>query len=144
MLWWGTSNEYPQHMLLWRHSEKYPRILAKHSSISAPVWTVEGTHRGWSGVVKVSCILCHRGIQLILANSWARPAILVAGKVRGGFLLFLHFLSCSSFFSVPLLHLHYYPFISSSFLWEMTQNDPQRLTCCQTPTQSKVIIVFSS
>ena len=39
---------------------------------------------GWSGVAKVSCILHHRGIQLILAYSWARPAILVAGKGRGG------------------------------------------------------------
>ena len=28
---------------------------------------------------KVSCILCHRGVQLVLAYSWARPAILVAG-----------------------------------------------------------------
>ena len=38
-----------------------------------------------------------------LAYSWARPAILVAGKGRRGmflFLLFLHFHSCSSFFPV--------------------------------------------
>ena len=28
----------------------------------------------------VSCILRHRGVQLKLAYSWARPAILVAGK----------------------------------------------------------------
>ena len=34
-------------------------------------------------VAKVSCILSYRGIQLILAYSWARPAILVAGKGRG-------------------------------------------------------------
>ena len=32
---------------------------------------------------KVSCILCHRGIQLRLAYSWARPAILAAGKDSG-------------------------------------------------------------
>ena len=38
----------------------------------------------WSGGVKVSCILGHWRIQLILAYSWARPAILVAGKGRGG------------------------------------------------------------
>ena len=53
------------------------------------------------GVGKVVCILHYRGIQLILAYSWARPAILVAGKGRGEmflFLLFLHFRSCSSFF----------------------------------------------
>ena len=50
------------------------------------------------------------GRQLILAYSWARPAILVVGKGRGGmflFLLFLHFHSCSSFFPAPLFHLLY-------------------------------------
>ena len=68
---------------------------------------------GWSGGAKVSCILCHWGVQLILAYSWARPAILVAGKGRGGmflFLLFLHIHSCSSFFPVPVFHLFYYLF----------------------------------
>ena len=88
---------------------------------------------GWSGGAKVSCILCHRGVQLILAYSWARPAILVAGKGREVmflFLLFLHFHSCSSFFPVPLFHLFCYLFcLFSPFLWETTQNDPQGLTC---------------
>ena len=88
---------------------------------------------GWSGGAKVSCIVCHRGVQLILAYSWARPAILVAGKGREVmflFLLFLHFHSCSSFFPVPLFHLFCYLFcLFSPFLWEMTQNDPQGLTC---------------
>ena len=89
--------------------------------------------RGWSGGAKVLCILDHRGVQLILAYSWARPAILVVGKGRGGmflFLLFLHFHSCSSFFPVPLFHLLYSLFyLFSPFLWETTQNDPQGLTC---------------
>ena len=43
---------------------------------------------GWSGGVSY--------VQLILAYSWARPAILVAGNGRGGmflFLLFLHVLN---------------------------------------------------
>ena len=88
---------------------------------------------GWSGGAKVLCILHHWGVQLILAYSWARPAILVVGKGRGGmflFLLFLHFLSCSSFFPVPLFHLLYSLFyLFSPFLWETTQNDPQGLTC---------------
>ena len=88
---------------------------------------------GWSGGAKVLCILHHRGVQLILAYSWARPAILVVGKGRGGmflFLLFLHFYSCSSFFPVPLFHLLYSLFyLFSPFLWETTQNDPQGLTC---------------
>ena len=66
---------------------------------------------GWSGGAKVSCILCHRGVQLILAYSWARPAILVVGKGRGGNVfissvsslsfLFL-FLPCSSLSSLRL------------------------------------------
>ena len=88
---------------------------------------------GWSGGAKVLCILHHWGVQLILAYSWARPAILVVGKGRGGmflFLLFLHFNSCSSFFPVPLFHLLYSLFyLFSPFLWETTQNDPQGLTC---------------
>ena len=67
---------------------------------------------GWLGGAKVSFILRHRGVQLILAYSWARPAILVAGKGRGGVFissfsslsfLFL-FLSCPSL-SSPLLSL---------------------------------------
>ena len=48
---------------------------------------------GWSCVAKVSCILCHRGIQLILAYSWARPAILLTGKGIGGMFLFCFFTS---------------------------------------------------
>ena len=37
---------------------------------------------GWSGGAKVLCIMRHWGVQLILDYSWARPAILVAGKGR--------------------------------------------------------------
>ena len=37
---------------------------------------------GCFGSAMVSCIFCHRGVQLIFAYSWARPAILVAGKGR--------------------------------------------------------------
>ena len=58
-----------------------------------------------TGGANVSCILCHRGVQLILAYSWSRPAIVV-GKGGGGmflFLLFLPFHFCSSFFSSPEL-----------------------------------------
>ena len=73
------------------------------------------------------------GVQLILAYSWARPAILVAGKGREVmflFFLFLHFHSCFSFFPVPPFHLFCYLFcLFSPFLWETTQNDPQGLTC---------------
>ena len=65
------------------------------------------------GGAKVLCILHHWGVQLISAYSWARPAILVVGKGRGGNVfissvsslsfLFL-FLPCPSL-SSPLLSL---------------------------------------
>ena len=51
------------------------------------LWVLTRTSRsirGWPGGAKVSCILCHGGVQLILAYSWAIPAILVAGKGGGG------------------------------------------------------------
>ena len=72
----------------------------------------------WSGGVKVSCILRHRGVQLILAYSWAKPAILLAGKGRGAMFLFLLFLY---FIPVPisylsLFHLLYYLCLFSPFL----------------------------
>ena len=50
-------------------------ILANYALLCLP-----RTCLGWSGGVKVSCILRHRGVKLILACSWARSAILVAGK----------------------------------------------------------------
>ena len=50
----------------------------------------------------MSCILRHRGVKLILAYRWAKPAILAAGKVRGGMFLFLLFLHFNSFSSSPL------------------------------------------
>ena len=98
-------------------------------------------HRGWPGVAMVSCILRHWGVQLILAYSWARPAIIVAGKGTGarcvcgggggGGNVFISSVSSLSFlfsfFPVPLFHLFY---LFSPFLWETTQNDPQGLTCC--------------
>ena len=73
---------------------------------------------GWLGEAKVSCILRHRGVQLIFAYSWAWPAILAEGKSRGGMfllLLFLHFHSFSFLprpsLSSPLLSpIHLLPF----------------------------------
>ena len=60
---------------------------------------------GWLGGVS-----CHRGVHLTLAYSWARLAILVAGKGRGGmFLLFCFF----TFIPVPLSSL-FLSYISST------------------------------
>ena len=52
----------------------------------------------------------YRGFQLILAYSWARPAILAAGKDRGGMFLFLLFLHSFIFLFPP------YPSLSSPLL----------------------------
>ena len=48
-------------------------------------------------MAKVSCILRHQGVQLILAYSWARPAVLLAGKGRGGGDIFISSVSSLSF-----------------------------------------------
>ena len=80
-----------------------------HCLLRLLVWV----YMGWSGGAKVLCILHHWGVQLILAYSWARPAILVVGKGRGGMFLFASvsslsflflFLPCPSL-SSPLLSL---------------------------------------
>ena len=65
---------------------------------------------GWSDVPKVSCILHHWGVQLILAFSWARPAILVAGKGRGGWFCFFCFFT---YILVLFLHMSL-SFVSST------------------------------
>ena len=60
--------------------------------------SVGGSGKVCFAIVAFPFYFRHRGVQLILAYSWARPAILVAGKGRWGiflFLLFLHFHSCS-------------------------------------------------
>ena len=110
-----------------RQQLKSGKVTAGCSNLIQSV-TDNGGGGGWGGggggVVgwcEVSCILRHQGVKLMLAYSWARPAILVAGKGREGnvlFLLFLH--SCSSFFRVPLFHLYYLFYLFSSFLWETT------------------------
>ena len=106
-------------------------LLAEHHSVNivavmfrphAIGWTSFSEYNGFyiqttcyllgrSCGAKVMCILRHWGVQLILAYSWARPAVLVAGKGRGGIFfisfvsslsfLFL-FLPCSSFSSLLL------------------------------------------
>ena len=134
----GNSNKYPKHMFyeeirikqglsyisFWPlripYNSKFILMATSLETIAVVVTRVWG----WSGGAKVLCILDHRGVQLILAYSWARPAILVVGKGRGGmflFLLFLHFNSCSSFFPVPLFHLLYSLFYLFSPLGDDTK-----------------------
>ena len=53
------------------------------------------------GEAKVSFIVRQRGVQLRLAHSWARPAILAAGKDRGGMFFISSVSSLSFTFSLP-------------------------------------------
>ena len=69
------------------------------------------------GVLKVLCIARHQGIQLILAYSWARPAIFVVGKGRGEcfyFFCFFPFIPLSSlslsFISSTISSISFLPF----------------------------------
>ena len=112
----GTSNEYHQNMFLWRNKKNISTLVSYLELWGYNFGDILGSQLlficvyfflcifffffeffflpGWSDGAKVSCSLHHRGVQLILAYSWARPATLVAGKGRGGmflFLLFLHF-----------------------------------------------------
>ena len=70
------------------------------------------TSTGGDGRVVQRCCVAYvtRGVQLILAYSWARPAILVAGKGRGGIFYFFYFFT---FIPVPLSSLSIF-FISST------------------------------
>ena len=61
-------------------------------------------------MAKVSFILRHWGVQLIIAYTWARLATLVAGKGRGECFYFFCFIT---FIPVPLSNLSL-SFISST------------------------------
>ena len=79
------------------------KVITQTSNFSSNwIYIVQDKRPEWSGGVKVSCILHHRGVQLTLAYSWARPAILVAGKGRGGMFLFFCFFT---FIPVPFSSL---------------------------------------
>ena len=77
----------------------------------------------------MSCILPSLEHTTEIDLIWARPAVLAAGKGRGG--MFFSSISSLSFIFLflrcPSLSVSF--IISSPFLWEMTQNDPQGLMC---------------
>ena len=112
------------HVYLYDHSSRYGTFFNKKKMFVVFLF-LHKKHMmwlfirsaGWWGGVKVSCILFHQGVQLILVYRWVRPAILVAGKGRGGNVfissvsslsfLFL-FLLCSSLSSVLLSFLSFF------------------------------------
>ena len=98
---------------------------------------------GWSGGVKVSCISRHRGIQLIFAYSWARPAILVSRKGKGG----MFFISSVSSLSLLFLFLPCpslsYPLLSLLSLFSLSLGDntkwPTRVDMSLNPNTIKIL-----
>ena len=73
------------------------------------------------------------------AYNWARPAIFAAGKGRRGYFYFFRFFTFIHFplspVSLPFI-IYYLFYLSSTFLWETTPNDPQGLMCHYNPTLS--------
>ena len=161
LLWIGQfSTKECWYLSFWVTSSWFKKgscqLLAKYVSkvlvncIEEGVWLSEAKvlcillHRGvqlilansWGRPANlVSCILLHRGIQLILANSWGRPANLAVGKGGGGGGVDIFISSVSSLSSVFLflpwssLSSPLLSLLSPPFLWEMTQNDLQGLMC---------------
>ena len=124
--------------LLKKQTNKKKKKTRSNMNFLIGVPKTEYTHYpvGWLGEAKVPCILRHRSSN-IFAYGWERPAILAEGKGRGGmllFLLFLHFHSFS-FLPCPSLSSPLGSYLSSPFLWETTQNDPQVLPTA--PSQGK-------
>ena len=113
-------------------------MLAANVIRSVFIWKGSILFWGWSAGAKVSCILYHWGIQLILAYSWARPAILVASKGRGG--EWFYFFWLFAFFPVPLSFL-FLSFISSTisvlpFSGRLHKMTHKGWRVIKTPTQS--------
>ena len=99
----GTVRIWPDGTVIIKHR---PYTVSKIIIIKKIITAFVLVSSGWLGEAKVFCSrFCHRGVQLILAYSWARPVVLAGGKITGVmllFLLFVLFLSFPSSFPIPL------------------------------------------
>ena len=134
----------------------FDRVWSNCEQMTLPI-TVK---KGWLGGAKVSFILRHRGVQPILAYSWARPAILVAGKGRGGcfyFFFFFTFIPVSlsflslSFISSTISSISFLPFSGRRHKmthkgWHVVKpqlnqsNHCQKLVMNDSPWQTKSVV----
>ena len=124
--WWGGFNEYSHSVFLSKikkneypcqplfyyikwgsRGQNYKGVFSWRKSPEND--TIEIQTFLMPGGAKVSCILRHRGVQLILAYSWARPSIPVAGKGRERNVLPLSSLSLS-FISSAISSISFLPF----------------------------------
>ena len=55
----GASNEYPQHMFLWRTGKNYPRIITKYSFLRSPLL------RHWSPGI------CYEILNIVISETWS-------------------------------------------------------------------------
>ena len=113
---------------------------------------------GWLGEANVSFILHvrHRGVQLRLAYSWTKPAIIAAGKGRGGW---FYLFSIFTFIHFPFspLSLSFTPStISSIFLlpfsgrrhkinhkgWRVVKPHPNTINQCDHLAHSGILISY--
>ena len=68
----GASNEYPQHMFLWKTREKYPRIIIKYSSLAPPPPPPHThTHTPWDVQAGLDLRYSHKYITLLVrCGTW--------------------------------------------------------------------------
>ena len=115
-LWNRKCVCYPQ--ILWHNiiitwSVARMKTMTLRRSIPDFVDAQSGGERRCSQIRLGRRILRQRGVQLILAYSWARPAILVASKDRWGGGCFFYFICFFTYIPVPLSSLSF-SFISST------------------------------
>ena len=132
--WKSNANRIILYMYLCiisRNTEGPVRQQLNYSKCPEIAYTkVSGQMKGLLGEAKVSCILRHRGIQLRLAYTVGQGLLsLQQVRIEGEYFYFFCFFTFIHFplSPIPFFHLLYY--LSSPFLWETTQNDPQGLTC---------------
>ena len=75
----GLPCPYRVFLFFFLYKTIYLYKIMRYSNVFSSEITARASFWGWSGDVKVLCILCNRDVQLILAYSWARPAILTEG-----------------------------------------------------------------
>ena len=90
------------HILDWLHSFAFLHTFIFPCHFSSVLCTCLFMSFFLLGEAKVSCILRHLGVKLILAYSWARSAVLAAGKGRGGNVFISSVPSFSFIFLSPL------------------------------------------
>ena len=77
--WWGTSNEYPQYMFLWRTVENYPIIISEYSSLTVPLTYMYVLHQETR-----KKYMLFQGQKMFFLESWLlcrlNDSLLISGR----------------------------------------------------------------